>query len=285
MATSKQLTATYRSQQVRRAGIIATLVAAYYRTRVDVEDPEAVEEWLDLMLPRILSGKDTISRLAARYATDIRRLELPNEPPLTFTASEGSVAEQIRKSLLVVGPGDYLNKAREIKRLDIGVQQQRALLAEAKQVTTKKVAASVIRHAQSGGRATIIDAAARDDKALGYVRVTRENPCFFCAMLASRGLVFASDSFDESDPRFTGAGTVKVHDECGCSMKAVYVKKDDEAYLASQEYADLWSRWGAGGGDAALRFRRGYEHYKATGDYLSWDVANDPALYRARNSS
>jgi hypothetical protein len=281
----RSLAQSYRAQQVQRAAIMAALVAAYYRSRVDVEDPTSIERWLEIMVPRILAEHNRVSTFAAAYDTANRRLELPSAPEIRFTPSTGAVEEQVRKSLLVVGPGDYLNKARQIEQVDVSDQQREALLAEAKQVTTKKVAAAVARHTQNGGRKTLIDASESDATALGYVRVTKDSPCFFCAMLASRGLVFAADSFEDSDPRFTGDGTAKVHDSCQCSMKPVYDRKTDPILKDSEVYTDLWAEWGAGGGDAALRFRRGYEHFVATGEKLSWEVANSAEAFRARKSA
>lgn len=289
MATAtevRSLANAYRTQQTQRAAVIAALVAAYYRSRVDVEDPGAVERWLDIWLPRILRQQATIADLAARYASETRTLELPTAPTLTFEAAQGSIEEQIRTSLRVVGPTDFLNKARQIDRIDGTDLQRQAMLVEAKQVTSQKVAAAVVRHAQSGGRNTIIEASRSDRLALGYVRVTKAKPCFFCAMLASRGIVFAEDSFDASDARFTGDGTAKVHDSCACGMKQVYVA-DDPLVKDTEVFADQWTRWGAGGGGSksVLRFRRGYEHWAKTGEYLDWDVVNDAEAYYARNSA
>lgn len=288
MATEAEIRAlaqAYRSQQVRRAAVIAAAVAALYRSQVDPEDPVAVERWLDIVLPRILREHDLIARYAAAYATANRKLELPGAAELRFEPSAGAVEEQIRTSLLVVGPRDYLNKASDIRRLDADPAQTAALLREAKEATVAKVAASTVRHAQNGGRQTLIDASRSDRLAQGYVRVTKDKPCFFCAMLASRGLVYADDSFTASDARFTGDGTAKVHDSCQCGMKAVYDKKTDPILADSRVYTDQWERWGAGGGDAALRFRRGYEHWASTGEYLEWDVVNDSEAFRARKSA
>lgn len=281
----RRLTQAYRAVQVRRAATVAALVALYYRSKLQVEDPASVERWLELMLPRIMSSHDIVARAAASYMSEVRKLEVPNAPALTFDPSAGAVVEQVRKSLLVVGPGDYLNKASDIRRLDVDPQQKQALLTEAKEVTAAKVAGATARHIQNGGRQTIIDGSQRDHLALGYVRVTKDSPCFFCAMLASRGLTFAEDSFDDSDPRFTGSGTAKVHDNCQCGMKPVYSKKTDPFLKDSEFYTGLWTEWGAGGGDALLRFRRGYEHFVATGEKLDWDTVNDIKLYRARKSS
>lgn len=290
MATAtevRKLTTAYRSYQVQRAALVATLVAAYYRSKVDPEDPSAVERWLNTMIPRILGRHDEVALAAAKYASTVRHLELPNEPKIEFTPSLGAIEEQVKRSLLVVGPGDYLNKMREIRALDVSPMQEKALIRDAKEVTARKIAASTVRHVQNGGRQTLIEAARNDRVALGYVRVTKDKPCFFCAMLASRGLVFAEDSFAGSDPRFTGDGTAKVHDECQCTMKPVYRREEDPFLQATQKFTDMWTEWGAGGGgsDAVLRFRRGYEHWEKTGEMLDWATVNSREAFVARNSA
>lgn len=271
---AEALTASFKREQNRDAAKIAALISLYYQARVNVEDPAAVERWLDLMIPRLIRQSDSGARSAASFYEALRYLETGQR--YKAAPSLGVIDEGVKKSLIAVGPGDYLNKAADIRRLDVGPQQQKALLAEAKQVTAAKVAAAVVRHAQAGGRETIDDVASEDPVALGWVRVTKAKPCFFCAMLASRGLnyrAFKEDSFEMSDARFTGDGTAKVHDSCGCSLKPVFVESDP-LVAKTEQWADMWSMWGAGGrGDteAALRFRRGYEHWSRTGEYLTWE--------------
>lgn len=270
------LTAAFKAQQNRDAARVAALVALYYRTKVDVEDPESVNAWLAIVVPRLISGSDSGARRAAAYFDVLRRVEVPTAPRYAAVPSLGVVDAGVAKSLMAVGPGDYMNKAKVIRQLDVSPQQERALLAEAKQVTEGKLAQAAVRHAQAGGRQTVYDNSERDRVALGWVRVTRPQPCWFCAMLASRGLqyrAFKEGSFDASDAQFTGDGNAKVHDKCGCSLKPVWTT-NDPLVEKTEAFADLWARWGAGGGDAALRFRRGYEHWQKTGEYLSWETAN-----------
>lgn len=276
-AQALALTQAFKTQQNREAAKVAALVALYYQQRVNVEDPRSVERWLEIVIPRLISTSDSGARQAAEFFNVLRRLEAPGAAPYSPQASLGMVDPGVRKSLMAVGPGDYMNKAADIRRLDVSPQQAKALLAEAKQVTTAKLAAAAVRHAQAGSRQTIHDNSERDRVALGYVRVTREDPCHFCAMLASRGLryrAFKEGSFDMSDARFTGDGDAKVHDNCGCSLKPVYAE-NDPLVARTEKFADMWSMWGAGGGDAALRFRRGYEHFRQTGEYLTFEQANE----------
>lgn len=276
-AQAADLTTRYKTAANREAAKTAALIALYYQQRVDPSSVESVNRWLEIMVPRLIASSDSGAERAAFFFNAVRRLEVGvNAPEFRAVAAKGFIDSGVRKSLLTVGPYDYANKVATIERLDVSPQQQRALLAEAKRVTTGKVAAAVVRHSQAGGRQTIHENAARDEVALGWVRVTRAQPCAFCAMLASRGLHYRSfkeGSFDLSDARFTGEGDAKVHDECGCSLKPVY-SENDPMVDRTKQFKDMWETWGAGGGNAALRFRRGYEHWRETGDFLSWDEAN-----------
>jgi hypothetical protein len=65
------------------------------------------------------------------------------------------------------------------------------------------------RIALEGGRVTLLDTIDADPAAVGWYRVTDAQPCAFCALLASRGVVYKRDSFDQSDPRFHGARRVQ----------------------------------------------------------------------------
>lgn len=268
------LTLAAKRRENREAARIAALIALYYQQRVDVEDPQAIERWLDLMIPRLINFSDSGARREATIYQAIRNIEVVSDG-FVAQPSLNVINEGVRKSLLTVGPYDYMNKAVEIRHLDVSPQQEKALLAQAKQVTTEKIAAAVVRHAQAGGRQTVYENSQRDPVALGWIRVTKDDPCFFCAMLASRGVSyrpFKEGSFEVSNANFTGDGDAKVHDNCGCSLKPVYSKSDPMADRV-KPFADMWSMWGAGGGDAALRFRRGYEHFRKTGEYWTWDQA------------
>lgn len=263
-----RLTVAFRSAQARRAAAIAALVAVYYRTRVDVNDPASIERWLEIMVPRILRQHDIAAAEAATFANALRRLEMPNAAPFTYEAKPGAVAEQIRTSLSVVGPTAYRNKAAEIRRLDekqFSPTEKTAMLRDLDKATEVKILGAVARHTQNGARETIRDGIAKDKVALGYVRVTRDRPCYFCAMLASRGLTYARDSFDQSDPRFIGEGTAKVHDHCQCHLKPVYDRDADEYIKRSAFFEELWYQFSTGSTAEAIRtFRSGYTQWLAS---------------------
>lgn len=275
-----------RVAQTRRAALVATLVLQYWRTRVDVNDPASVERWLDLLVPRILNERLRLASTAQVYGDRLRALEVPDvRDGYKFPAASALDPAAVRTSLAVTGPVAVRKKVEKARAFDFEqiriaddtapderealerMQRGRVALpeyvmADAKREAEKTIAGAVLRHVQSGSREVMVEGAVRDRVALGWVRVTKGDPCYFCAMLASRGLenggVYDVDSFDRSDPRFVGTGTAKVHDSCGCGMKAVYTQRD-EILLANKRFADQWYEFSGGKGDPLINFRRGYE--------------------------
>lgn len=69
----------------------------------------------------------------------------------------------------------------------------------------------------SGGRGTIVGAAQRDSRAIGWRRVSDGDPCAFCAMLVSRGPSYTSEAAalakGNADP---------YHKGCGCTVEVLY---------------------------------------------------------------
>lgn len=270
VSDAARLTEAFRSAQAKRAAQVAALVAAYYRSRVDPSSEASVKVWLDLMVARILSEHNNSAQQGALFASTLRRLEVPGAAPRIFTPKTLLNADQIERSLRVVGPVSFTSKATEISRLPDSSADSAAkavMLDDARQESTAKIAGAVLRQVQNGGRQTTYAAATTDKVALGYVRVTRDKPCYFCALLASRGLqpgfAYTEDSFDLSDARFTGEGTAKVHDNCQCHLKPIYSEDDD--YLdRSAFFEDLYREFSTGsGGDALSSFRKGYDAWVA----------------------
>ena len=262
------LSTAHQAVQARRAAELSALVAAYFKTRVNIEDPDSIERWLVLMIPRILAGHRSSQALAAKYADAIRRLELPNVKD-DFAFAKATAAsldpEVVRTSLRVTGPVALQKKMTVIERLDLQPTVKQAMVTEAKQEASAGAAGASARHIQNGGREIIQGGAAADKVALGYVRVLKsEKPCFFCTMLASRGPVYQDDSFSESDPRFEGPHHFKVHDSCACSLKPIYSRTDDPMIDRVQPYMDMWADLADRKGRAPtlLDWRREYEGRK-----------------------
>lgn len=109
-----------------------------------------------------------------------------------------------------------------------------------------------------GGRTTTLDAIKGDPEAVGWFRITDGDPCAFCALLASRGVVPKStlyrsaDSFDASNGRFTGPGLAKVHNDCGCSMAPAFSRRQ-ELPEVNRQAAEVYAN--RGDGNALVAFR------------------------------
>jgi hypothetical protein len=267
VSDAARLTSAYRQAQATRAAQLAAVVALYYRTRVDPSSEASVRRWLDLMVARIMAEHRYSAQQGALFASTLRRIELPTAPTKSFLAHTVATEQQIETSLRVVGPAAWQSKATEIYKSDDDPLDKQAQLDELKQNIETRILGATLRHVQNGGRQTTYAAAVTDRQALGFVRVTRDKPCYFCAMLASRGLqesyTYSEDSFELSDARFTGEGSAKVHDNCQCHLKPVYTENDD--YVDRSEFFEaLFREFSTGSSAEAIRtFRNGYNQWKS----------------------
>jgi hypothetical protein len=78
------------------------------------------------------------------------------------------------------------------------------------------------------GRRTIIDNVKRDPKAHGWARVTEAEPCYFCALLATRGAVYKHDTAD-----------FRSHDHCRCHAEPAFGPYEPPARV--REWQQLYS--------------------------------------------
>lgn len=124
----------------------------------------------------------------------------------------------------------------------------------------RRTAAHVERMVQNGGRHAEEMIARRDPKVLGFVRVHYPRgdfePCSFCAMLISRGVVYKKKSSERRSTRdnatwqmwrkgfdVPGAEFDKFHVLCHCRGEAVYSEsqyEDDDRFQANRELGKLW---------------------------------------------
>lgn len=183
---------------------------------------------------------------------------------------------------LVTDPAEVEREMAAMK----AAAQSKADMRRMKQIkaqrdTAKAIEGAVVRHVTDGGRQTIAENARLDPKAIqvidseqrdrrdppiNYARVLSGDPCYFCAMLASRaapsmqrGGRYYADSFRYSNELFVGDGLAKVHDHCQCSLKPVY-RSDDDYLKRAEDYAEIWHNAGSGSGAAAiLAFRQEFE--------------------------
>jgi len=117
------------------------------------------------------------------------------------------------------------------------------------------------RIALDGGRTTTLETVKADPVAVGWYRVTDGAPCAFCALLASRGIVYKDHSFDRSDAHFKGSGESKVHNDCGCGFAPAF-SHDQELPESSHRALEVYQNRGSG--DALAAFRKAWAAHLAS---------------------
>lgn len=131
--------------------------------------------------------------------------------------------------------------------------------------TTLGTAARIVL---DGGLTTVTDTVHADPAAVGYFRVTDGDPCAFCALLASRGIVYKRESFRASNERFTGSGADKVHNLCGCTLAPAFNRKQalpSISSVASDVYEQSPDVAGADGKDKLAAFRKAWADRNSEG--------------------
>lgn len=174
-------------------------------------------------------------RQAAGIPDDLFR---PPEPPELDL-------QRLVASLDVTGPVEFK------RAIAAGKSPQQAMEAAA-----VRMAGSTQYLALEGGRNVMRLAIERDERATGWSRVTDNDPCAWCAMLASRGPVYKSAK-TAGDPR---QGGNSYHDACACVAVPAFTLDEPFVGAAEKLYED-WRRVtrGSGGRDAVNAFRRWWE--------------------------
>lgn len=208
MATTDEgdvLTRLHKAVQLSKAAKAAREAAASW-SRLDVADLDGTSQrWLNASTATVSQYHAESVSAAAAYVANYREAEIgtregPVANPRFDTAGNRlalELAGPVRVKLLV-GKGMAPETAHE-----------KALA---------KYLGIVRRQVLMGGRSLIDETTARDQRAIGWRRVTDGRPCAFCAMLCSRGPVYRG-----TESAGVGAGQgMKFHGHCGCTAEIVY---------------------------------------------------------------
>lgn len=200
----RELTDAHRKAQIAIAARAAAASKILWdRLRVSDLDGSA-PAWMSAQLAVVSRSYAQSESLAESYISEYRNAENAADAPIVGSPyARGPMAE----SMLLAGPSRV--------KLLIG-KGESADGAHAKAFT--KFSGIVRRQVMSGGRMMIDETTRRDKNALGWRRVTDGNPCTFCAMLASRGPVYASKERANS---IAGSG-LQYHGHCGCTAEIIY---------------------------------------------------------------
>ena len=138
--------------------------------------------------------------VAASYFTAFRAAEAVDGDAVSVLASVPADA-MVAASLYATG--EHATR----QAIDAGRAPEYAM-----QAAFVRTSGAVTRHILDGGRDTILQSAERDEKALGWARVTDADPCYFCLTLAARGPVYKTET----------AADFQAHDHCGCTAEPFY---------------------------------------------------------------
>lgn len=267
MASSTAAATLSRAEQQAetKLGLLyAALAVKLWQSYVKADDIDGAgyERFIELLIPNILKARAQAAGNGRKYYQTFRILETGDRtvytPPTELITLDRHVVET---SARVTGPVAFKSRVAAIQKLDLDPAVSKALTDKAFKQSADGVAGAMMRHVIDGARQQVQEDVQTDQVALGYMRVMKStNPCYYCAMLASRGPVYKQGSFDASDARFTGDGTEKVHDHCACGMEPVF-NRDSEWTPGARDAAEIWgsATKGKGGRSAIGAFRAAWE--------------------------
>jgi hypothetical protein len=263
MATTEQaaaLTAATQRAQLQNMALVTTLAQRILAGQDRRTLSQSMAAILSALVPLILRQRSTSALISRQYYQAFRILETGDKDIIDLDEVQHIEEAAIRTSLMVTGPVGYQRRVEKIQALKLDPAVEKIQLEEAWNKTVGEFSAAAGRHVINGGREQLLDAVEHDKIAFGWFRTTSADPCYFCAMLASRGPVYKEDSFDESDARFTGPGNVKCHDHCACGFEPVF-DRSTKLPDVTQRSAKVWmeSTKGKSGAAAILAFRQAWE--------------------------
>lgn len=267
---AEQVTLAHRRAQEQVSAVTVAIMLRLW-PMLNPDDQGSVDRWLSLVLAAIRRERAESANLAAGWLTAYRHIEIPDAESFQVRPMVEINEEKVVASMMTMGP-QALRKELEARQAGEAVRARRegreqrvvGITAQRRRVLGKAQAAAAVRHVHDGARDTASDVVTRDKRVIGYMRVTDGDPCWFCAMLASRGPVYREDSFNASDIRFHGPGNAKAHDGCGCDLKPMYRRGEDSG-ADWRKYEEIWKAAGTDqdgnvlrGWDVAKRFRQIY---------------------------
>lgn len=246
----RQLTAAHQRQLAQvKANAVRALMTIW--PDLDWVQFERIwPDWVRVAYSITAANRAAATRITAAYLRTFRMVEgVPGDvvPQL---------AQALDSAMFEVGMGatarSTLTRAAYLAAGEEDPRRASQILMAARRKALDAAAGAMVRHIGNGSRETLLRTLETDRHALGWARVTDGRPCFWCAMLASRGPRYKSEAR-------AGAGA-HWHDRCGCVPELVY----SDSYTwpgRAEEYEDLWSRTTGhvGGKEKVRAFRRAYD--------------------------
>ncbi|MFE9003086.1 hypothetical protein ACFYOY_13235 [Streptomyces sp. NPDC007875] len=232
-----------------QALLVARMARQVLRVWRDLMNPAKVDEsWLAVraaLMPIVEQAREQSAVLARVAYMEARQDAGVPEDGFAPSGPLRLAIDRLESALDVTGPVEFK------KAIAAGKTPQQAMDAAA-----VRMVGSTQYLALEGGRSVMNQSIEDDERATGWSRVTDNDPCAWCAMLASRGPVYKTAK-TAGDPR---QGGNSYHDHCGCQAWPAFTLDEPFVGLANRLYDD-WLRVtrGTGGRDAVNAFRRWWE--------------------------
>lgn len=235
------------AQLATRAAFLQQFIQAW-----PLLDPIRVQQtapmWIQLVLSLIRQYRQRSEQQALDYYAAFRQVETGTHRNTPRPLLEWSIRDRAaQQSLTITGPLSLQS------RIDKGMEP-----AQAARKAFVEVSGSASRHVLEGGRSALVTASTVDELAVGWARVTDSNPCWWCAMLASRGYVYLNrDSAYRTTGRSKRGIGEQYHDHCGCTVEPAF-SRHEALPPNSERYVELWPKATKGlhGKAATDAFRR-----------------------------
>lgn len=242
VVTAERITEDYRRAQTKVAAVTVANVLTLWPLLDPFHLGDTVDDWLRQVLGVVDRQRDQSISLSQQYYRQLRTVELGQAAGRSPAPIDPKWTDRTAASVLATGPST-------IKTLSgNGIPPQ--LAAER---AASEVAAAAARQVSNAGRSEVERTARADPVAVGWRRQTSADPCFWCAMLASRPVLY--------DTEQTALGGSPDAYHSGCMCVAVPVFRHGTALPdQSKAFAQLWRTSTKGtSGKASLRaFRRAY---------------------------
>lgn len=235
-----EVAAAFAAAQAYRLGSLR-IRASYLREFADLwpilAQQNDLDRWLRLNVALVRRWQIPERSLGLDFAKEQARLQGAGLRPVKRV--EPIPDQQIVTNLVTRGPV-VARKARLV-----GMDELRAW--ERAQAAAMASGGSMVLR---GGRDAV-----EEQGALGWMRVTDGDPCYFCAMLASRGAIYTSKDAASVSSRPDRLG-LEFHDSCGCTAMPIFARTDFMSAQAAR-YRALWNETYPNGGISA--FRKAYD--------------------------
>ena len=215
-----RLTEAHRQAQVGvRASTARDLLSLWPAFNID----DIAGSWPAIeagLVPVVQRGHAASSELSARYYERFRTVEGVDGPwdPLRAPTPD---RDDIVPNLRAAGP----------RKAGYGVAAGRSDVAGA---VLTSIEGELAYQVLSGGRDTLVENVMEDRTALGWQRVTDGDPCPFCAMLASRGVIQKQLYRSERSAAF------EAHPHCGCTAEPVW-SMETQPVGRAEEFQQMWN--------------------------------------------